>query len=953
MSTTDRKAPTREAGAALALHVEGMTCASCVGSVEDALRAVPGVQAVRVNLATERATVRYDPARTDAASLVDVVEQSGYAVSRETTTLHVSGMTCASCVGSVEDVLRAVPGVLDVSVNLATERATVDHLHGGVTRADLMAAVRRAGYAVSDALVSGAEGADPQKAEQQRMRRRLYRALAFAVPVFVIEMGPMVVPAFGEALAAVASEQAWRLVVFALATVVQFGPGGYFYRKGWASLRRGRPDMNALVMIGTTAAYGYSLVATFLPQVLPAEAVHVYYEAAVTIIALILAGHYMEVLAKGRASQAIRRLLDLQAKTARVVRGGRTTEVPVDEVRVGDRVVVRPGETVPVDGVVMDGASYIDASMLTGEPVPARKEAGDEVAGGTVNQAGGLTLEATRVGADTALAQIARMVEDAQASRPPIQALADRVVRIFVPIVLVIAAMTFGAWLLVGPQPALTYALVAAVSVLIIACPCAMGIATPISVMVGTGRAAELGVFVREGEALQALQEAEVVALDKTGTLTEGRPSLTDWHVRDGFDTGDVLAWTAAVERRSEHPIGEAVVRAAEARGLPEAEVDDFEAEPGYGVSARVSGRPVAVGAARYMERLGVDVQDGADRAAELAEAGKTPLFVAVGGTLAAVAAVADPVKKSTPAAVRALCAQGLEVVMITGDTRRTAEAIARQLGIDRVEAEVLPEGKVEAVRALQQGGRPVVFVGDGINDAPALAQADVGLAIGTGTDVAIEAGDVVLMAGDLQGIVRARALSRATMRNIRQNLFWAFAYNVVLIPVAAGVLYPFMGVLLSPALAAGAMVFSDLFVIGNALRLRRFDPPAVEGAAVAQGDGAAADPRAASLAAAPAGLPVAATASLDAPRSSDSMPAMNDTTPQHPQTETLAIGGMSCRHCVAAVRTALEGVDGVTVEAVEVGSARVTLDPTRTGRDAVDAAVREAGYTVTKHVKA
>ncbi len=829
------------ASTTLTLHVRDMSCASCVGHVEDALRDAPGVEDVTVNLATEKARVRYDADATDAAALAAVVHGQGYAVATTTTTLAVEGMSCASCVGHVEDALRAVPGVLDVAVNLATEKARAEHLAEAVDRAALAEAVREAGYDVASAPggTDGGEaasggGAEPAP-ERVRMRRRLAFALVFTVPLFVLEMGPMLVPAFGDWLAGALPGPLKRYVAFALATVVQVGPGAYFYRKGLASLRRGSPDMNALVMIGTSAAYGYSVVATFAAGALPAGTAHVYYEAAATIIALILAGNYMEALAKGRASQAIRRLLDLQATTARVVRGGEATEVPVEEVEAGDRVVVRPGEKIPVDGRVVEGTSRVDEAMLTGEPVPVRKAEGDEVAGGTVNQAGSLTFEATRVGADTALAQIARMVEEAQGAKPPIQALADRVVRVFVPVVLGLAALTFGAWMLVGPAPALTYALVAAVSVLIIACPCAMGIATPISVMVGTGRAAELGVFVRDGAALQALRDADVVAFDKTGTLTEGRPALTDLRPAAGFDADDVLALAAAVETRSEHPIGATLVRAAEDRGLAVAEPSGFEAVAGHGVTAEVEGRTVAVGAARYMAQLGVEATPWQDDAQALAEAGKTPLFVAVDGALAALVAVADPVKASTPAAVAALHRQGLEVAMITGDAQHTAEAIARELGIDHVEAEVLPDGKVEAVKRLQDGGaRTVAFVGDGINDAPALAQADVGMAIGTGTDVAIEAGDIVLVSGDLAGVPKALALSRATMRNIKQNLFWAFAYNVTLIPVAAGALYPLLGVLLSPALAAGAMVLSDLFVIGNALRLRRFTPPSLPDAALA-----------------------------------------------------------------------------------------------------------------------
>ena len=751
----------------------------------------------------------------------------------KTLRLGVEGMSCASCAGHVEDALRDVPGVLDAQVNLATEKAHARHAEGAVSRRDLEKAIENAGYtATAPEGEKNPEGSDTPS-ERTRMGQRLAWALAFGVPVFLIEMAPMVVPGLEGWLHDLGPEQAWRYVVFALTTVVQFGPGWYFYRKGWASLRRGAPDMNALVMIGTTAAYGYSVVATFLPGLLPAGTAHVYYEAAATIIALILAGNYLESIAKGRASQAIRTLLDRQAKTARVTCGsGETAEVPVEEVQVGDQVVVRPGEKIPVDGEVAEGASRVDESMLTGEPSPVQKTEGDEVASGTVNQTGSFRFEATRVGGDTALARVARMVEEAQGSKPPIQALADKVVRVFVPVVIGLALLTFAAWLFVGPAPAFTYALVASVSVLIIACPCAMGIATPISVMVGTGKAAEHGIFVRKGEALQALQEAGVVALDKTGTLTKGRPELTDLRVRGAFAEEAVLALAAAVEKRSEHPIGEAIVRAArEEHGLRLGAPTGFEAIAGHGVTAQVEEKQVAIGAARYMERLGIEVApDAREEARAFAGEGKTPLFVAVEGRLAAVLAVADPIKETTPAAVHALQDLGLQVAMITGDAQGTAEAIGHQLGIDEVQAEVLPDEKVQAVRRLQEAGRSVAFAGDGINDAPALTQADVGLAIGTGTDVAIEAGDIVLTSGDLRGIPNALALSKATLRNIKQNLFWAFAYNVTLIPVAAGALYPFLGLLLSPALAALAMVFSDLCVVGNALRLRRFAPPLLPG---------------------------------------------------------------------------------------------------------------------------
>ena len=817
-----------ESARQLTLPVKGMSCASCAKSVEGALAGVDGVAESRVNFATERAQVGLQEGRqVPVEKLAQAVADSGYEVRTAETSLTVQGMTCASCVSRVEEALAAVGGVLEATVNLATDRATVRYVPGATELRDLAQVVRNAGYEVVEAEDGGdrtdVEG-QAREEEQRSMKRRFLWALSFALPVFVLEMGFMHIPAMEAWITDQVSTQTLYYVLFALTSVVQFGPGRYFYRHGWPALKSGAPDMNTLVMIGTSAAYGYSVVATFLPTVLPEGTVHVYYEAAATIITLILAGNYMEALAKGRASDAIRSLLGLQATTARIIRDGEAVEVDVRDVGPGDVVRVRPGEKVPVDGEVVDGSSYVDESMVTGEPDPVSKGEGDEVVGGTINKTGSFTFRATRVGEETVLSQIVEMVEAAQGSAPPIQSLADRVVKVFVPFVLATAALTFGLWLVFGPDPVLTFALVTAVSVLIIACPCAMGIATPISVMVGTGRAAELGVYVREGEALQALHGADVVAFDKTGTLTKGRPEVTDFLVQNDFEESNLLRWVAAVETQSEHPIGEALVSRAEDSELDWPGATDFNAIPGHGVQATVDGHTVAIGAARLMGRLGVSLDGQEATANELADAAKTPLYVAVDGTLAAVVAVADPIKDSTPAALDALHELGIEIAMITGDDERTAQAIARELGIDRVQAEVLPDDKAEAVTQFQEQGQTVAFVGDGINDAPALAQADVGIAIGTGTDVAIESGDIVLMAGDLRGVPNAVSLSQSTMRNIKQNLFWAFAYNVLLIPVAAGVLYPAFGLLLSPALAALAMVFSDLFVVGNALRLRRLE---------------------------------------------------------------------------------------------------------------------------------
>jgi Cu+-exporting ATPase len=562
--------------------------------------------------------------------------------------------------------------------------------------------------------------------------------------------------------------------------------------------------------------------------VLPSGTAYVYYEAAAVIVTLILLGRFLEARAKGRTSQAIKRLVGLQPKTARVIRNGTVVELGLEQVVVGDRIEIRPGDRVPVDGAVLEGDSYVDESMISGEPVPVRKTVGAEVVGGTINKTGAFTFAATKVGADTVLAQIIRMVEEAQGSKLPIQALVDNVTSWFVPAVIAAAVLTFAAWYVFGPSPALTFALVNAVAVLIIACPCAMGLATPTSIMVGTGRAAELGILFRKGEALQTLRSAQVVALDKTGTLTKGKPELTDLTVRTGFDRGEVLRLVASIETKSEHPIAEAIVAAAERDGLALSEVTAFDAEPGFGVAGTVSGKRVLVGADRAMAKAGIDVSEFAGVAGMLGDEGKSPLYAAIDGQLAAIIAVSDPIKETSVDAIRALHDLGLRVAMITGDNGRTAQAVAKRLGIDEVVAEVLPDGKVDAIKRLRAGNRVVAFVGDGINDAPALAEADVGLAVGTGTDIAIESADVVLMSGDLRGVVNAIAISKATIGNIKQNLFWAFAYNVTLIPVAAGILYPINGTLLSPILAAGAMALSSVFVLGNALRLRRFTAPLV-----------------------------------------------------------------------------------------------------------------------------
>jgi heavy metal translocating P-type ATPase len=805
----------------LSFQVDGMSCASCVARVEKALAATPGATGASVNLAANRATVT---GTADPQALRDALARAGYPAPVADVTLDVHQMTCASCVARVEKALRAVPGVLDANVNLAQESAAVRFLEGATTPADLAAAVRAVGY---EATPRTADAPDPEARKAQEARRLAAMtalAAALTLPVFVLEMGSHLFPAFHHWVHDTIGLQTSRLIQFALTTAVLAGPGFQFYRKGLPALVRGAPDMNALVAIGTLAAWTFSVVATFAPQVLPDGAAHVYFEAAAVIVTLILLGRTLEARAKGRTGEAIRRLIALAPKTALVVRGTATMEVPVDALFPGDLIRVRPGERIAVDGEVTEGASWVDESMLTGEPVPVEKQAKATVTGGTVNGTGSLTFRATRVGRDTTLSQIIRMVEEAQSARLPVQDLVNRITAVFVPIVMGIAALTVAAWLAFGPDPALTHALVAGVAVLIIACPCAMGLATPTSIMVGTGRAADLGVLFRKGDALQSLHEARTVAFDKTGTLTQGRPELVALTPAPEVDENHVLALTAALESRSEHPIAGAILRAARARGLTLPEPDSFASATGMGLRGRVAGHDILVGAARLMESEAIALGPLAAAAEAQAARGRTPLFAAIDGRIAALFAVADPIKPGTAAAIAALHAQGLKVAMITGDNRRTADAIAADLGIDRVVAEVLPDGKVEALAALRTTG-PVAFVGDGINDAPALAAADTGIAIGTGTDVAIESADVVLVSGDIGGVVNAFRVSRATMSNIRQNLVWAFGYNVLLIPVAAGVLHPFGGPLLSPMLAAGAMALSSVFVLTNALRLRWIAP--------------------------------------------------------------------------------------------------------------------------------
>jgi Cu+-exporting ATPase len=800
-----------------------MDCASCATKIEKALRTVPGVDAAAVNFAAEEATVALAPGA--APDLTGVVEDLGYRVRRRDVELSIEGMHCASCVQRVESGLAAVPGVVSAAVNLASGTARVRTVAGGAEPDDLAEAVRRAGFearVAGDAASAEAERDAARTEELASLRRRWLVAFVLWLPFGAFEMVPHLLMLAGVHLAG------WPALPpglqLALATPILAYSGRHFFQGAWKGLKHRSADMNTLVATGTGAAYLYSAVATLAPGVFQASGIepHVYFEAAATIVTLILLGTWLEVRAKGRTGEAIRALLGLQPRVARVRRGELEVEVALEDVRPGDVLVVRPGERVPVDGEVVEGRSTVDESMLTGESMPVEKGPGDEVIGATMNRTGSFAFRATHVGSETALAQIVRLVKEAQGSKAPVQRLADVVAGWFVPIVIGIAALTFVLWYAFGPEPSLTYAIVTSVAVLIIACPCALGLATPTAIMVGTGRGAEMGILFKDAESLETAHSVDVVVLDKTGTVTRGEPSVTDLVAEPGTHADELLAIAAAAERGSEHPIGEAIVREAERRNLPIRRATGFSALAGRGIEADVDGRAVVIGTPDLLAARGIVPEPGhAARAAELADDGKTVVLVAVDGRTIGLVAVADTVQDGSVEAIRALRGRGLEVVMLTGDDRRTAAAIARSVGIDRVMAEVQPEEKAARVRELQAAGKRVAMVGDGINDAPALAQADVGIAIGTGTDVAIEAGDVTLIRSDLRGVDRAIALSRRTMRTIRQNLFFAFVYNVIGIPIAAGALWPWTGLLLAPWVGALAMVLSDVTVMGNSLKLR------------------------------------------------------------------------------------------------------------------------------------
>jgi len=839
------------------IPVTGMSCAACALRIQENLSSMEGVGSASVNLSSERATVTYDPSKATVEDFLSQIKDLGYGTVVTKQTIPIEGMSCAVCSTRVQDALGSLNGVLSAQVNFATEKATVEYIPSMIGMRELRNAIKDAGYEV----ISVEQGEDIVEKEK-REREAHYRKLKMKVITGALLAIPIMILMYWEELGLSSlieiPHRINHILQLILVIPVQFWIGWQFYAGALAAARHKTTNMNTLIAVGTSAAFIYSVAATFFPSVFEVKGytAGVYYDTCAAIIVLILLGRMLEARAKGQTSEAIKKLIGLQPKTARVIReaskghllgdspeakrvkgseleipaeGQRVREeeidIPIDEVEIGDIIVVRPGEKIPVDGVIKDGYSSVDESMITGESIPVEKKTGDFVIGATINKTGSFRFEASKIGRDTMLAQIINMVQEAQGSKPPIARMADLIASYFVPSVIGIATLTFVIWYFFGPAPSLTYAVLNFIAVLIIACPCALGLATPTSIMVGTGKGAESGILIRGGESLETAHKINAIVFDKTGTITKGKPEVTEIVSVNGSSENEILQLAASAEKSSEHPLSEAIINKAKMMDIRITDAERFEAVPGHGIKAVVAGKKVILGNAAMMDHAGIKIGSLKDKADKLAHEGKTPMFIAINNESAGIISVADTIKDGSLEAVKALNNLGIEVIMLTGDNRRTGEAMAKKAGIKRVLAEVLPEDKANEIKKLQSEGKIVAMVGDGINDAPALAQADVGISIGTGTDIAMEASDITLIKGDLRSVVTAISLSRSTIKNIKQNLFWAFAYNTILIPVAAGALFPFFGILLSPILAAGAMGMSSVTVVSNALRLRRFRP--------------------------------------------------------------------------------------------------------------------------------
>ncbi len=801
------------------LPVVGMSCASCASTIQKGLSRIKGVDKANVNFATSKATVLYQPQLVNPADLISTVRKSGYEVGTASIEVPIQGMQCASCVQNIEKALIRMRGVTKATVNLATEKARVEYIPSETNFSEIKRVIEQTGYKVLD-IFPEEELEDMERLvrekEYKKLKRKFFAGLILGIIIFLGSM-PNLFPWIPDILNNF-------FVLWILATPVQFWIGWQFYKGAWGAFTHRNADMNTLIAVGTSAAYLYSVAATLFPSLFESGGLkpEVFFDTSAMIIVLILLGRLLEARAKGQTSEAIKKLIGLRPKTARVKREEKEVDIPVEEVLVGDVVIVRPGEKIPVDGIITEGKSSVDESMITGESMPVKKEKGDEVIGATINKTGSFQFQATKVGKDTALAQIIKLVQDAQGSKAPIQRLADVIAGYFVPIVISIAIATFVVWFNFGPSPALTFALLNFVAVMIIACPCALGLATPTAVMVGTGKGAENGVLIKGGESLETAHKLTTIVFDKTGTLTKGEPEVTDIIAFNSYKEDEILKFAASAEKVSEHPLGEAIIKKANESKIGLQDPKNFRAIEGHGIEANVEDVSVLLGNAKFMRERNIEIKDLTEKAESFAQEGKTPIYVALKGQAAGLIAVADTLKKNSIQSVEKLKKLGLEVIMLTGDNRKTAEAISRKTGIDKVISEVLPEDKVHEIKKLQSEGRKVAMVGDGINDAPALAQADVGIAIGSGTDVAMEASDITLIKGDLQGVVSAIELSKRTIKVIKQNLFWAFFYNTAGIPIAAGVLYPFFGILLNPIFASAAMAFSSVSVVSNSLRLRR-----------------------------------------------------------------------------------------------------------------------------------